>query len=429
MYKIIEWLRLQFANIAGKGFIDLLTSNYLIQIVSFASQLFVAWIMVPADIGRIKVMQTYLNLAIILGGMGFNSAILKTCSEAREEGEKKHLYISAYKYTLIVTVFVYLLLLLLSGFKLISTDNNTNKYMISYSLLLFPMTLVNLDIAYIQALKKIKQMARIQQVTKLMTVLLIVIATYFYKMEGYIISLLLGSLLTNALLWFYIKNADRTVETKIINNPFNEQWSYAKYSFLANGIGLLSMSADILLINYLINDKNQIGYYSFAATLILGLQTYTSTVQQIATPYFSEKSNRHSEWLRVFKKYNKIFVITSIFIGIAVNLAFPIIIKYLFKGKYDNSIIYFGLLSIGWFIRGLYSIKGIALFGLGKINMNFISALIALPFSFLVSYYFIANAGIVGAAYGNIAAQFFTFLIVSYQFKRVRGQIHPISTL
>lgn len=423
--KIDGILKNNFANVVNKGFIDLLTSNYLIQIVSFASQLFVAWFLVPVDIGRIKIMQTYMNLAIILGGMGFNSAILKTCSEDREEGEKKKLYISAYKYTFLITLFVYCLLVLLSFLGLLSTDSSVNKYMLIYSLLIFPLTLVNLDVAYIQAKKRIKQMARIQQITKLMTVMLIIGATYYFKMDGYIVSLLLGSILTSVLLWKYIRKTDSPIKVATLTHPFREQWSYAKYSFLANSIGLLSVSADIFLINYLIKDKNQIGFYSFAATLILGLQTYTSTVQQIATPYFSEKSKKYGEWLRVFKKYNKMFIATSIILGLAVNIAAPTAINKMFHGKYDNSVVFFGLLSVGWFLRCLYSIKGIAIFGIGKIRMNFISALISLPFSFLFSYYLITTNGIIGAAYGNIATQLLTYLIVSYQFRRLNTQMQP----
>jgi Na+-driven multidrug efflux pump len=71
----------------------------------------------------------------------------------------------------------------------------------------------------------------------------------------------------------------------------------------------------------------------------------------------------------------------------------------------------------------LFSTKGVALFGLGKINMNFYSALIALPFSFIVSYYFILKYGIIGAAYGNIAAQIFIYLISSYQFSKANRQM------
>ncbi len=56
--KIIDLLK--FSD--KRGFFHLLTANLLIQVVAFASQLFVAGILSPEDIGRIKVIQTFLSV-------------------------------------------------------------------------------------------------------------------------------------------------------------------------------------------------------------------------------------------------------------------------------------------------------------------------------------------------------------------------------
>lgn len=75
-------------EIKQKGFFHLLSANLLIQAVAFASQLFVAGILSPEDIGRIKFIQTLLSVFSIFAGMGFSASTLKLCSENRTETEK-----------------------------------------------------------------------------------------------------------------------------------------------------------------------------------------------------------------------------------------------------------------------------------------------------------------------------------------------------
>jgi len=51
---------------------------------------------------------------------------------------------------------------------------------------------------------------------------------------------------------------------------------------------------DIFLLNYFIEDRVGFGYYSIATIFIIGMNYVTMTVQNIAAPYFSEKSGNRS---------------------------------------------------------------------------------------------------------------------------------------
>ena len=55
-----------------KGFFHLFSANVMIQLFAFASQMLVAWFLLPDDIGRIKIIQTYLTIFLIAGSLGFN---------------------------------------------------------------------------------------------------------------------------------------------------------------------------------------------------------------------------------------------------------------------------------------------------------------------------------------------------------------------
>ena len=88
MKKIITKYIAEIKGIGKKGFFHLFAVNGLVYVIGFASQLFVAWILDPADIGRIKIMQTYIGLAALLGGFGFNTSLLKLAFENCSEEEK-----------------------------------------------------------------------------------------------------------------------------------------------------------------------------------------------------------------------------------------------------------------------------------------------------------------------------------------------------
>jgi O-antigen/teichoic acid export membrane protein len=95
--KISYFLR----NIRQKGFFHLLSANILIQLFAFVSQLFVAGILSAEDIGRIKIIQTYLSIFSIIAGMGFNASTLKICSEHKSKQQLSEYFNSAFVFTLI----------------------------------------------------------------------------------------------------------------------------------------------------------------------------------------------------------------------------------------------------------------------------------------------------------------------------------------
>ncbi|OQD33325.1 lipopolysaccharide biosynthesis protein [Bacillus toyonensis] len=72
-----------------KGFFSLLLTKFLVQFVGFGSVILVAKFISPESMAQIKSLQTYLILAVLIGTFGLDTAILKYCSEPREEGEKK----------------------------------------------------------------------------------------------------------------------------------------------------------------------------------------------------------------------------------------------------------------------------------------------------------------------------------------------------
>jgi len=74
------------------GFFHFLSANLRIGFLRFGSQLFVAKLLTPIELGQVTVLQSFSAMAILVSGFGFNTAILKLCSENRLASEKSAIF-------------------------------------------------------------------------------------------------------------------------------------------------------------------------------------------------------------------------------------------------------------------------------------------------------------------------------------------------
>ena len=143
-------------------------------IVGFASQFFVAGILDPADMGRIKIMQTYINLSALICGLGFETSLLTLVSASGDEAEKRRLYQAALLVSMGSFALLFVVLSAVSYLGIISADPVITRLFPLYMLFLLPLTVQNLQMAYYQATKRIKTMARLQLIVKSVTVALLI---------------------------------------------------------------------------------------------------------------------------------------------------------------------------------------------------------------------------------------------------------------
>lgn len=182
--KILQLLK----DITAKGFFHLLSANFIIRFLGFGSLLLVAKFLTPTELGQIRVMQSYIAVAAIVAGFGFNTAVLKLCSEKRPIEEKSYVFNRNAFYTglfIIPTLFV---LFLLSNFGLLSTDPIINRWFILYIIVIPATVYTALIMVFFQALKKIQLMSKAQVYIRFFGFVSLVLVTYFYGFVGFILS-------------------------------------------------------------------------------------------------------------------------------------------------------------------------------------------------------------------------------------------------
>ncbi|GAB1415237.1 hypothetical protein MASR2M117_06430 [Paludibacter sp.] len=405
-------------NIRNKGFFHLLSANVLIQVFAFASQLFVAGIISPDDLGRIKIIQTYLAIFSIIAGMGFNSSVLKICSENHTAKENSKYFSSAFIFTLITSSLTYTIILIINHLGYLSKDLLV-KFLIPLGMLpLITNSIFALFMALFQAKKEIKLFSNLTIFNKLISIVGIIVLTYFFGINGYYVAYNLSFIILILVAFIFFKRIfPFTLSIKNFG-LFKEHWKYAKYSTLSNIIEDTSTYIDILLISFMINDMENIGYYSFALTLTVLYKLFPSSVQQITIPYVSSFKSNKDEFLKIFRRYNRLlYIVVVATLVISVMLA-PIFIEIVFGGKYNQSISFFIFLSIGWSIRHLIQLQSAAIFGLGQIKYNALTSLCGLLANIIIYPIAIYSLGLMGAAYASISSGLIVWIASKFYFRK-----------
>ena len=409
-------------DISEKGFFHLFSANSLIHLIEFGSQFFVAWILLAEDVGRIKSFQSFAALAVLFAGIGFNTSILKLCSEKETTLlEKQTLFSAAIKITLAFSLLTLIGIFLLSHFQLISNDSLTNKLFVYYALSVPLIALNNLIVAYYQALKAFKKVSLLLVVARVVHVAVIVSLTYFYGLNGFVLGIVIGFLLSTILLFSKVDFLKGWKKVTAVH--YQKNWQLARFAFLANSVGMITLYLDIFILNHIIKDAEEFGYYGFALTLIAGLRIVTATTQQFVTPFFSEFSSNYKQSIKAFKKANRLFILIIFLLGLAAFITVPFLLPFFDGGKYNGSAFFFQILTIAWAIRSIPSLKGPFLLAYGYMNVNFYNALIILFISAFPCWYLIDNYGIQGAAYAQLFTAIVFFIVVSGNFARIMRKI------
>ncbi len=400
MTTMLTALKNLIRDISHKGFFHLFSANLIISFLAFGSQLLVVKFLTLTEIANIKTLQSFVAVVGVLAGFGFNTSVLKLCSEKRTPEEKHYVLNRAFNYSLVSLSITMAGMFIIAQLNLFSPAKEVNDWMKVYMFVIPASVCTSIFMTYLQALKKIKLMANMQVLLRIAGVVILVIATFYLRFMGYIFSTVLIGALGLYPLWRLVRadflngrKQTRRVE-KIVY--------YAKWSFAALLVNQISIYIDIFLLNYLITDRDKMGYYSIATIFFMGLTQITATVQSIATPYFSEKSNDKTEFVRALKKYQKIMVLGSLGVTIASIIILPSFIRMIYGASYAVAGDYTVLITIRYFLVSCYALLGVAILGLGMMKFNFYTSVITCVINIPVNYFFIRWMGVSGAAYAQV---------------------------
>ncbi|MED2798260.1 flippase [Bacillus thuringiensis] len=418
--KLFGKIKLVTNKAMEKGFVHLLSANFLLQIAGFGGQIFLTRILSVEDIGRLKVLQSFLSNLTIIAGLGLNVAILKMCSEKISIQQKQRLFEDGFKVTAIFSVLITLLTFIIAGFGGFSSDIQINNLMKIYAFQIPFLSISAYFVAYLQSQKKIHLMSNVQSISKIAVVIISILGAYIYGMTGYIITLVIALSLTTLLFVPFIKSELQSIKYKRIDKGLiAKPLKLGSYSFITNLLGQLILTFNVLILNYMNVDPKEVGYYGIAQLIITSMMIIPNTLNQLMIPYISEQTDNRVQIKKMLKKFESRMLMITALLCTSTFFIIPLIMPMIFGKEYVNSVPYFQVLVIGLFFWSIYSPKGITLLSIGRVDLNFKVSCISFGFNIILNFILIYKFGALGAAIATTATYFITIFINRIYFKKV----------
>lgn len=372
-------------SLNDKGFFHVFVANIFFVLAAFGSQLFIAAVLTDIELGYIKIFQSYIQILSILAGLGYSTSVLVICSNPKNK-QRNFEVLQVAIFTIIpASFFILILFLFLNHLDLLTNVTEVKQYFTKYSFAIIFTVISATLTAFIQSQRVFKKFSIVIVITKILSIVFIVILTYFYGLEGFFHGLWIGLLFSLIINIIFTKRYFKVSFSNKISNYLVKAYDQLKigvHGLGANLFGILASNLDIILMGFLISDEmDMLGQYSFASIFFTGLGILQSTIGQIASPYFGKHINDRAATIFLIKKYNKILFLMSVLLLICLYFILPEFILLVYGDKYLIGVSFLTLLLGVWFFKVNNSINGSFLLASGNVRyinlINLINAILS----------------------------------------------------
>ena len=405
--KNIKKLITGFLNRAGSW---IFLATIIARISNFLIHLLVLYFIPKNQLGMVIYAYSFIAFLIPISGLGVQQSLVRYGARLKSESKKKQLF----QYVLrkgIVLNFLFILFLLPLAYWYPFKFNQARFYFLLLSLSLLSHYLHGLIKIYFRLFYQNKIYAKSEIFHAVLFLVLTIILTYFFKEIGYIIAIISAPFLTFLyyflnhikLDWKYIK------KPKIINIEF---WKYGVFAGLANVATLLLFEIDIILIGNLLENPDKITIYKYISLIPMSLLFLPRVLMTADFVYLTENITDRNYISNYIKTYIILFSSISVILIILSALFGNILLTSLFGKEFSQYIMVFIILIIG--VSGIFILRGLfgnLLSAIGKANLNFVIALIAITINIISNRYFIPKYGILGASITSAIIMWFTGIL------------------
>lgn len=349
-----------------------------------------------------------------ISGLGLPQSLIRFSALNKNKEDRNTIFLYVLKYGFLSSLAM-ILLIIISSFFIPFQFEKAQSYMIILSFLIIPSFLLEIVRAQLRLNHDNKNFAYSEFLYSIIFVLLITCLTFYFKETGYIISLLLAPILA---LLFFIKKLKITIKKiKILPELNILFWKYGFFASLSNVVTQLLFVVDILLIGYLINDAEMVTNYRYVSLIPFSLLFLPRVFINTDFVTFTEKI-----YDKIYiKEYIKSYMLLFLFISVSLIITSYFFGSFILKLLDENFVIYydsFFIMMIG--ISGIFIFRGLfgnLLSSIGKANINYYIAIIALILNVISNYYLIPELGIKGAAITSAILMWFTGILSFVCFK------------
>lgn len=387
-------------------------------VISRLLSLLASWVALQfidnAALGVVLFSYNIILFIIPISGLGLPQSLIRFSALNKNLEDKNSIFLYVLKNGFLSSLGI-ILLLIISSFFISFQFEKAQFYMIILSFLIIPSFLFEIIRAQLRLNHDNKNFAYSELLYSIIFIVLITILTYYLKETGYIISLLLTPILVTL---FFIKKVNIKIK-KIKKLPeLNLQfWKYGFFASLSNVVTQLLFVVDILLIGYLIKDAEMVTNYRYVSLIPFSLLFLPRVFINTDFVTFTEKIYDKNYIKEYIKSYMLLFVAVS-FSVLIISYFFGSFILSLLDNNFVKYNATFFILMLG--VSGIFIFRGLfgnLLSSIGKANVNYYIATVALFLNVISNYYLIPELGIKGAAITSALLMWFTGILSLISFK------------
>lgn len=370
--------------------------------------------MSPEDYGVYSYVQSILSALLLFNGFGVLVGMLQLCSE-EIQGSLKSIGIFKYSTKIGVAADVIMALgLLIAAFVITLPLEGASSLLRLISFL--PLAVFIFEV--IQVWYRSQSANREYSLNMTINSILLALGTLggalIFAAEGAFLGYYLAYIISTCVAFFGIR---KVVKVKAPVPAPEEKKILVKISITAalnNAVSSLVYLIDVLLIGSLLVSSIAVAEYKVATLIPTALAFIPSTIMVYMVPYFARHRLDKTWCYQKYKTTTVLVLCITVFLVVILILCAEPLITILFGTEYVTVVPVFRLLLIGFFFNGgLRTVAGNILGSQRKYTLNLIVSILMVVVDVVFCVLLIPRYGIMGAAFGNIAAMGLAAIIMN----------------
>lgn len=362
--------------------------------------LVLAYILAPADMANIRIIQAYVTIGICIGSLGFSTGVLKFCAENQGEAQERGLLSRVLRINLWSALAYVVIVSLLALPGMMITVGHLPYYYFSTILLCTPLMVYAENIRnYMIAKAQFAPAANGLMVTRVLSFAIPVACAYLWRFPGYAAATLVAA--AGSAIW-YFRSLERMGGGGGAQALPAQFVRFSSYAMLGNLIVIFATYGDMLMLNALVTDRVQLGAYALASVMQSGLMLLTNSVQTILLPGMIRMQASKTELRRYLLRKQAVLAVASIGAAVAACIVVLYGVSFIYGQQYQLVPSIFAGLCLSYVLITCGTLSGSVLLGAGGTSVNTAVAGISIVVGFLVAYFTIDKYGIFGMMLGKI---------------------------
>lgn len=369
MRKIVSKVKTLIKKLGATGFMNLFGSSVINKILTFISGIIIVRLIPKSDYGVYSNANNILSLFCLLEGFSATSVLLQFgCTKQGKDKEDTIRF--CYSLALITNTILSIIILFSGAFIKFSIDG-TGKLLMLMSFQPLIRTLIEQQRTYLRIEQKNKEFAFANNLYTVTSVILTIILSFLFKVNGLILSSYLTVIIITLFLWEkYNLNAPK-LSFCLLKNDTYKMLKFAAVCVINNSTGSIMYLLDTFVLGIVIAESTVTASYKVATTIPTALAFIPSCVMVYIYPYFAKRSKDVRWCIKNYKKVLFLFGTFNLAIVAVLVVFAPLIIKLMFGAQYLDALIPCRILCVSYFVRATFrTVPGQLLVTQEKLGFN-----------------------------------------------------------